>query len=91
MSFYVSNDGIVRVEFGEEEVPRHVAVFDPVSTGPEVERLTLDADPIRWAELLPSAYRSGDYRVAVTKVASVDEGELTGRSGISEELAALPH
>jgi len=88
-SFYVNEGGISHVEFGDEEIPRSVAVFDPADK--TLTRVTLESDPVRWAELLPLAYRSGDYRIAVTatdhvpaaKSASVD-------SGIAAELEAIP-
>ena len=89
-SFYVGDNGIEKIDFGEEEVPRELAVFDPDAEG-NVERITLDENPIRWAELLSTAYRSGDYRVAVAKVASVDsEDALTRAHGLMEELQAIP-
>lgn len=55
-SFLVGPTGIVRVEEGEEQVPRRVTVLD-IDTGQDV---TLENEPERWAELLPSAFRSGD-------------------------------
>lgn len=90
-SFYVGDDGIERVEFGEDEIPRSLAVFDPAIDA-NIDRITLEDEPVRWAELLPTAYRSGDYRVAVAKVASADsEDELRRTGGITKELEAIPH
>jgi hypothetical protein len=53
--------GIEQIYEGEERVPRRVAVLD-TDTG---ESVTLESNPERWAELLPSAFRSGDLTVAV--------------------------
>jgi len=87
-SFYVGENGIERVEYGENEIPRTVAVFDPAEA--DAERVTLDSNPLRWAELLPTAYRSGEYIVSVveTKDAS-DSPAIT--SAITAEMQAVPN
>ena len=86
-SFYVGENGIERVEYGEDEIPRTVAVFDPAES--DGQRVTLDSNPLRWAELLPTAYRSGEYSVSVveTKDAS-DTPPIT--SAITTEMQAVP-
>ena len=56
-SFYVSENGIERVEYGEEEIPRTVAVFDPGES--EGERVTLESNPVRWAELILNVKAAG--------------------------------
>lgn len=89
-SFYVGDHGIERVDFGDEEIPNDVAVFDPSSQN-GVDRVTLETNPVLWADLLGTAYRTGDYRVAVVKVDSAEAGDdLTSRGGITAELEALP-
>jgi len=60
-SFTVDETGVVAVEFGEENIPLQMTVLDV-----EADRtLSFEDDPLRWVELLPGAYRSGDYTVAV--------------------------
>lgn len=60
-SFDVGPGGIERVFEGADQIPSRVAVLD-IETGQSV---TLESDPERWAELLPSAFRSGDLAVHV--------------------------
>lgn len=60
-SFDVGPGGIERVVEGADQIPSRVAVLD-IETGQSV---TLESDPERWAELLPSAFRSGDLAVHV--------------------------
>jgi hypothetical protein len=62
-SFVVGSRGIEHVEYGDEQIPRDIALLDLEEGQPT--RVTLESDPLRWAELLPTAYRSGDYYVAV--------------------------
>jgi hypothetical protein len=50
-----------------------VAVVDP-ETGDDV---TFEADPERWARLLPFAYRSGDISVEIDSPAVVESRPLT--------------
>lgn len=88
-SFYVGQSGIERVEFGDEQIPRTVAVFDPtadVDPVGGVQRITLESDPLRWAELLPTAYRSGDYSVAV-----VETPDASGKRRDEGEAEAVAH
>lgn len=87
-SFYVSSDGIVKVEFGEDQIPRDISVFD--ENADPITQLTLTEDPLSWADLLPSAYRAGDYRVAVARVASADAEDELSTSGVTAELEAVP-
>ena len=60
-SFVVGPRGIEQIDRGAERIPRRVAVLD-IDSGKSV---TLESDPERWAELLPSAFRSGDLTVTV--------------------------
>ncbi len=60
-SFIVGPRGIEQIDAGAQRIPRRVAVLD-IDSG---ESVTLESDPERWAELLPSAFRSGDLTVTV--------------------------
>ncbi len=60
-SFVVGPRGIEQIDEGAERIPRRVAVLD-IDSG---ESVTLESDPVRWAELLPGAFRSGDLTVTV--------------------------
>lgn len=60
-SFVVGPHGIDQIVEGEQRIPRRVAVLD-IDSG---ESVTLESDPEHWAELLPSAFRSGDLTVTV--------------------------
>lgn len=60
-AFVVGSSGIEDVSCEEEPVPTRLRLRDPENG----EAVTLESDPLRWAELLPTAYRSGDYHVAV--------------------------
>jgi hypothetical protein len=73
-SFLVGPDGIARVEFGDEQIPRDIALLD--LEGGQPSRVTLESDPLRWAELLPSAYRSGDFYVTVARGTTAPEPDL---------------
>lgn len=87
-SFFVGEHGIERIEYGEDAIPKSVAVFDPSLS--DVEAVTLASNPIRWAELLPSAYRSGDVQVTVTETddAQARDSDLVGP--ITSEMQVLP-
>ena|SRR2546423_7816688 len=87
-SFVVGEDGIEKVDFGEEFVPLEMTVLDPESR----EVVSLKSDPLRWAELLPSAFRSGDYFVSLDEKEPVEpvESELGSREMVGAE-AALMH
>lgn len=93
VSFYVSERGTEHVDYGDDGIPRAVAVFDPHAE--ETERVTLEGNPLRWADLLPLAYRGGDYQVTVTEEAQVREGrqpvggETLADKGIPAGLEAL--
>ncbi len=91
-SFLVGDNGIQDVQLGEDVIPRELVVFD-ISNGSAGTRVTLESDPIRWADLLSTAYRSGDYRVAVTQIASAEAADdlMTDQSSITAELEAVPH
>jgi len=67
-SFVVGPRGIEQIDQGDERIPRRVAVLD-IDSG---ESVTLQSDPERWAELLPSAFRSGDLTVTVDIVQPVE-------------------
>lgn len=86
-SFYVSENGIERVEYGEGEIPRTVAVFDPGES--EGERVTLESNPVRWAELLPTAYRSGEYLVSVVETKDASDTPPS-TSAITAEMQSVP-
>jgi hypothetical protein len=60
--FTVDADGI-HVQSGEEFIPKTMPVYDVQAR----RDVTLEDDPERWAELLPSAYRAGDYFVVVAE------------------------
>lgn len=89
-SFSVSERGIEHVNYGEDRIPRDVAVLDPRAEG--AERVTLDNDPIRWADLLPLAYRTGDHQVTVSEQAELEEtkARVAPEASVRDELEALP-
>lgn len=70
--FNVDADGI-HIESGEEFIPTDISVFDVQHK----RDVSLADDPERWAELLPSAYRAGDYSVVVSDHAQTEEQIVT--------------
>lgn len=83
-AFTVGAEGIEQVTLKDEPIPATVSVMDP-ETG---DAVTLESDPLRWADLLPSAYRSGDYHVAVD-VVDEDDMPVVAASGDSEDIPSL--
>ena len=90
-SFVVSEEGIESIDLGEEFIPVGMTVVDPGTR----EDVSFDADPLKWADLLPSAYRAGDYYVTVedAEVAILDQEITSSPPGAREpqtaEFAAL--
>ena len=76
-AFLVTPDGITDVSIEEEPVPAGLELLE-VETR---QRVTLESDPMRWAELLPGAYRSGDYRVGVDVA---DEEDMLIGAGVGD-------
>src|SRR5436190_1825415 len=83
-AFIVTPDGIGQVSIEEEPVPSSLKLLDPGSG----DAITLESDPVRWADLLPTAYRGGDYHVAVD-VAEEDDMLIRAAADDGGELAEL--
>jgi hypothetical protein len=88
-SFYVGESGIEHVEFGDEQIPRTVPILD-LAAPEDARRVTLESDPLRWAELLPTAYSSGDYSVSVVETAEVSDSPRVVNRDMKAEMEALP-
>jgi len=80
-SFDVGPEGIERVFEGADQIPSRVAVLD-IENGQSV---TLESDPERWAELLPSAFRSGDLAVHVD-VATAEVATAEVETGPEQDI-----
>ena len=63
-AFVVSKNYFKVEKGGRAGAVKNIPVIDTV-TG---EQITSDSDPIRWAKLLPSAFRSGDVYAKVESV-----------------------
>lgn len=93
--FAVDGDGI-HAEAGERtNVVATIPVIDPESG----ERVLSEEDPVRWARLLPLAFRSGDLAVRVQEIelaaASAQEGsdpaQALARKAGDEALAGVDY
>jgi hypothetical protein len=83
-AFVVTADGVEQTTTTEEPIPASLVLLDPETR----EAVTLESDPLRWADLLPEAYRSGDYHVAVD-VVDEDAPVAPVEFGETDEVAAL--
>lgn len=77
--FSADESGIHREAGGRVDVIAAIPVVDP-ETG---DRLTSTDDPVRWAQLLPQALRSGDLVALVEEVETESDSSSSRRDGIA--------
>ena len=81
----VGPEGVEQVEHGDAESLLRVSVLDPKSGDP----VTVETNPLRWADLLPTAFRTGDYTVSIETVGEPDPSASTSDPSERELLAPL--
>lgn len=75
----VSEAGVLAEDGEEADMVRAIPVIDPESG----DQVTSDSEPLRWADLLPTAFRSGGIGVAVT---DVEDTPIEGEAHLPNEI-----